>query len=279
MRALATVPDASLRDHVAGRLVDRNAASHALFAREADRLAAACDEMARRFLAGGRLIAFGRGASATDAQHVSVEFVHPVIVGKRALPALDLSAAFSCWLPSIVCETDVAMGFSPPVGDEAVASALADARRRGALTFALSGSQGDFALDPPSPDPFVAQELVEILYHTLWETVHVFLEHRERGHENVGASGFLYPFLGGGDQDLDAVTRLVASSIQAKAKDDERLRIQVAGEQADRIAEATAAIHKRLTNGATLLLFGNGGSATDANDWAIDCATAGIPAL
>ena len=31
------------------------------------------------------LLAFGRGPYATDAQHVSVEFVHPVIVGKRAL--------------------------------------------------------------------------------------------------------------------------------------------------------------------------------------------------
>jgi len=279
MRALAAIPDVSLPDRIAGRLVDRNTESHALFTREADRLAAACDEMARRFLAGGRLIAFGRGAAATYAQHVSVEFVHPVIVGKRALPALDLSAAFTCWLPSIVREMDVAMGFAPPDGDDAVAGALADARRRGALTFALSGSQGDFALDPPSKDPFVAQELVEILYHTLWETVHVFLEHRERGNENVGASSFLYPFLGGGDQDLDAVTRLVAASIQAKAKADEQLRIRVAREQSDRIADATATIHKKLTNGATLLLFGNGGSATDATDWAIDCAAAGIPAL
>ena len=49
--------------------------------------------MSDRFLRGGRLLAFGRGPYATDAQHVSVEFVHPVIVGKRALPALDLSIA------------------------------------------------------------------------------------------------------------------------------------------------------------------------------------------
>ena len=51
--------------------------------------------MSERFLKGGRLLAFGRGPYATDAQHVSVEFVHPVIVGKRALPALDLSMAFA----------------------------------------------------------------------------------------------------------------------------------------------------------------------------------------
>ena len=47
---------------------------------------------------GGRLLAFGRGSYCTDAQHVSVEFVHPVIVGKRALPALDLSIEFRRWL-------------------------------------------------------------------------------------------------------------------------------------------------------------------------------------
>jgi len=53
-------------------------------------LAVACREMADRFRRGGRLLVFGNGAGATDAQHVAVEFVHPVIVGKRALPALSL---------------------------------------------------------------------------------------------------------------------------------------------------------------------------------------------
>ena len=61
------------------------------FAGEARRLALACREMSERFLRGGRILAFGKGPYATDAQHVSVEFVHPIIVGKRALPALDLS--------------------------------------------------------------------------------------------------------------------------------------------------------------------------------------------
>ena len=42
------------------------------------RLARVCQAMAGRFLRGGRLLAFGRGRRATDAQHVSVEFVHPV---------------------------------------------------------------------------------------------------------------------------------------------------------------------------------------------------------
>src|SRR5712691_3923529 len=63
----------------------------AFFITEAGRIAEACWAMARRFHQRGRLLAFGNGAGATDAQHVSVEFVHPVIVGKRALPALALT--------------------------------------------------------------------------------------------------------------------------------------------------------------------------------------------
>src|ERR1700724_3145885 len=73
------------------RLLTRNQIVEEFFSREAFRLAEACRSMSERFLQGGRLLAFGRGPYATDAQHVSVEFVHPVIVGKRALPALDLS--------------------------------------------------------------------------------------------------------------------------------------------------------------------------------------------
>ena len=96
---------------VADQLLERNRLCEKFFAGEAPRLARAAREMAERFLRGGRLLAFGRGPYATDAQHVSVEFVHPVIVGKRALPALDLSIAFRPWLEAILCANDMVMGF------------------------------------------------------------------------------------------------------------------------------------------------------------------------
>jgi D-sedoheptulose 7-phosphate isomerase len=273
-----------LRAFIADRLVARNGPSRALFDREAGRLAGACEQMAERFLRGGRLLAFGRGAMATDAQHVAVEFVHPVIVGKRALPALDLSATFEASLPAIVRDVDIVIGFSEPDGDPVVASVLAGAAARGAYTLALSGTRGHFALEPPSPERFVAQELVEVLYHTLWETVHVFFEHRERGHDDVGASAFLYPFLGTAKQDISAVRDDVAASIRRKAMDDERLREEMALRQSEHIAHAADAVARRLAAGATLLFFGNGGSATDANDWATDCVSersgqAVVPAL
>jgi D-sedoheptulose 7-phosphate isomerase len=245
----------------AQRLLERNRVSATFFPAEAERLARACQAMAERFLRGGRLLAFGRGHYTTDAQHVSVEFVHPVIVGKRALPALDLSLFFREWLAALVQPDDMVMGFGPPEGDPEVAEALRLAGTRGAQTVAMTS---------PSPDPYIHQELIEVAYHTLWETVHVFFEHGALGHE-VGKSSFLYPYLGKQKQDTSGLVSEVAASIQMKARDDERLREEVARDQAEKIAGAAAAICQRVAAGGKLILFGNGGSATDANDWALDC--------
>jgi D-sedoheptulose 7-phosphate isomerase len=90
------------------------------------------------------------------------------------------------------------------------------------------------------------------------------------GHD-VGASAFLYPFLGQEKQETSDLVSGVAASIQMKVQDDSALRAQVASEQAEQISSAALAIHDRLLRGGKLILFGNGGSATDANDWAIDC--------
>lgn len=251
-------------------LISRNEISASFFQDEAMRLAVQCREMARRFESGGRLLAIGRGPHATDAQHVSVEFVHPVIVGKRALPAVDASPYFDGRLRLPVGEHDILMGFGPPGGDPEVEAELARAHERGILTFALPGGVGHYATTAPSADPFIHQELIEVLYHTLWETVHVFFEHREMGHD-VGESSFLYPFLGTARQDTSAVLEDVAASIEGKAGEVEQLRIAVAEKGSDDLARAAVALHERVLAGGKLLTFGNGGSATDANDFAFDC--------
>jgi D-sedoheptulose 7-phosphate isomerase len=130
--------------------------------------------------------------------------------------------------------------------------------------------EGSYFAVATTPDPFIHQELVEVLYHTLWETVHVFFEHRELGHD-VGPAGFLYPFLGKEKQETSDVVAKVAASIRMKVRDDALLRAQVAKEEAEKIGAAAMAIRERIERGGKLILFGNGGSATDANDWAIDC--------
>jgi len=174
---------------------------HAFFEAEAGHIAEACWAMARRFHQGGRLLAFGNGASATDAQHVSVEFVHPVIVGKRALPALALtndSATLSSpasagkhellfvrQIHVLARPQDIALGFSLDGCCENVAQALDAAKSKGLLTLGLTGGEGgvftqvgcDFCFVVPSRDPLVIQETHETLYHILWELVHIFFEH------------------------------------------------------------------------------------------------------
>jgi D-sedoheptulose 7-phosphate isomerase len=171
------------------------------FTAEAGRIAEACLAMARRFHQGGRLLAFGNGAWATDAQHVAVEFVHPVIVGKRALPALALtndSATLSGLMSGARADMpfvrqisvlarpqDIALGFSPDGNCANVEAALALARGMGLLTLGLAGGNGgllrqtevDFCFVVPSADPLVIQETHETLYHVLWELVHIYFEH------------------------------------------------------------------------------------------------------
>ena len=265
-----TAQEQRLANRSREELLRRNEIFEEFFKREAPRLAEACHEMSRHFMAGGRLLAFGNDSAATDAQHVSVEFVHPVIVGKRALPALDLGPEFETRLPVVLRPEDMVMGFAFPEKDAAVERTLSTAKERGALTFALTGEAGDYSFGLPDGDPFVCQEVFEVLYHVLWETVHVYFEHREQGHD-VGASSFLYPMLGKGEQRLEEVVREVQGSMLQKMQETNRMRAAAADTEAEVIAEMAVAVTERLERGGKIIAFGNGGSATDANDLVADC--------
>ena len=149
--------------------------------------------MAERFERGGRLLAVGGSPQAwSDAHHVAVEFVHPVIVGKRALPALAVEPGAVDLLRR---DDDMVISFEP-----------------------LTVQAGEvWSLEPADDDPFVRQELAETAYHCLWELVHVFFDHLEGSTAGAGASGFLYPFLGSATGDLDAVVDDVRASVEMKA--------------------------------------------------------------
>jgi D-sedoheptulose 7-phosphate isomerase len=273
------MPD--LSEQVKASLLKRNAVSRRVFGHEAMKLAHASKDMASRFSRGGRLIAVGIGAGVTDAQHVAVEFVHPVIVGKRALPSMDLSLAYAHWIPAIVRPDDILTVFGPSTDDELV-RVVQLARSRGVLTIDLWGGIGDVVIGDVDDDPFIRQEIAEIAYHVLWETVHVFLEHAGNQHD-VGRASSLYPFLTQ-SQDTRGLLPDVAASIRAKADEDEALRLDIVTHDLATIVTTAEAIHARLASGGKLLIFGNGGSATDATDWAFDCVASPkghrvIPAL
>jgi D-sedoheptulose 7-phosphate isomerase len=185
----------------AGRLFELRSGPTDDLAGQADAVAAACHAMAVRFHRGGKLVVFGTGGASTDAQHVAVEFVHPVIVGKRALPAISLTtdvatvtgiaerdgvaAIFAHQIRFLADPADIALGLSDDGNSASVLAGLEAARELGLLTIALAGGDGgqiaaakaaDHLLVAGSDDPRVVKELHVTMYHVLWELVHVFFE-------------------------------------------------------------------------------------------------------
>lgn len=136
--------------------------------REKSQVALACHAMARAFARGATLLVYGTGPAQTDAAHVAVEFMHPVIVGKRALPAL----APPNDVLGLMRPGDIALG----LGDGAAAF-VKRARERGLLTISFDAGPSDFTFEVPTDDAHIRQEVHETTYHVLWELVHVFFEH------------------------------------------------------------------------------------------------------
>ena len=200
--------------------------------------------MAERFALGGRLLATGTSAADwSDACHVAVEFVHPVIVGKRALPALALppeEVARHAGPQDMV----IAFGVTPEIPAECLR----------------------IEIGTPSEDPLIAQELTETAYHVLWELVHVFLDHLPATGRGTGASSFLYPFLGAGTSDMEPVLADVRTSMLTKAAEASALRAQTLTDNDETLTAAAVALRAC----DTILALGNGGSATDAMDAVAD---------
>jgi D-sedoheptulose 7-phosphate isomerase len=185
------VSQAFARRETAGRML----------AEDSERVARACQDMAVRFHRGGKLIAFGNGGAGTDAAHIAVEFMHPVIVGKRALPALAVSndaaaitgvarrqgfaEVFAHQVRQWAAPADIALGISPDGHCVDVLRGLQAGHELGLLTVALTGGDGgmlagspaiDHVLVAQSDDPAVVKEIHVTTYHILWELVHVFFE-------------------------------------------------------------------------------------------------------
>lgn len=168
------------------------------FRAEADRIEALVRAMAARFSSGGRLYVMGNGGSATDAQHVSLEFFHPIIEKRKALPAIALTAD-QALLTAISNDRDFAKIFADQLrvlaqpGDMALAvstsgkspnlvQALETAREMGLLTIAFTGKDGgrlpdlaEYCFVVPSFSIHRIQETHVTLYHVVWDLVHVAL--------------------------------------------------------------------------------------------------------
>jgi hydrogenase maturation factor len=154
----------------------------------AEDLAAAALSLARRFAAGATMWCVAP-RWPSHARHVAVEFVHPVIVGKRALPAVYVDAATAASsVRELARPGDVLLAVST-AEDPAVADLLTRADAWGLTSVWLGAGRRDAVAGPtPRADHVVWLEVDDaavaarsgdlvLLYHLLWELTHVVFEH------------------------------------------------------------------------------------------------------
>jgi D-sedoheptulose 7-phosphate isomerase len=187
-----------MKDAILRKTRESAEVKEAFFRAEADRIEALARAMAAAFERGGRLYVMGNGGGATDAQHVAVEFCHPIIEKRRPLPAVALTTD-NALLTGISNDRDFAKVFSDQLkiharlGDMALAlstsgqspnlvHALEVARALGLMTIAFTGKDGgrlvtlaDYAFIVPSFSIHRIQETHVALYHVVWDLIHVAL--------------------------------------------------------------------------------------------------------
>jgi D-sedoheptulose 7-phosphate isomerase len=164
-----------------------------VMAREGERLLRCAADMADRFAAGGRLLAFGNGGSSTDAQDMASLFLSPA-GNARPLPAFGLTndiavitalsndvgfdVVFSRQIGAFGRAGDIAVGLSTSGNSANLLRAFDEAGRRGLLTIGIAGYDGgkmaeldsiDYLFVVPSPSVHRIQEAQTTLYHALWE--------------------------------------------------------------------------------------------------------------
>ena len=200
---MTAVGTSELCDKILRKCRESMATKEQFFTEQADRIVECCQAMARAFDNGGRLFVMGNGGSSCDAAHVSVEFMHPIIEKRPALPAIalttdtailtavgndqDFSLAFAQQLRMLGRAGDIALGISTSGKSANVNRALQAAREMGMLTVGFAGRDGgrmpevcDYCFTVSSFTIHRIQETHETLLHVLWDLIHVI-----RGQDDV----------------------------------------------------------------------------------------------
>ena len=124
----------------------------------AETLAAICGALAERLGRGGKLLLFGNGGSAADAQHIAAEFVGRYRCERAAIPAMALTVnsstvtavandygydeVFARQVAAFGAKNDAAIGISTSGNSPSVLRGISVARERGMLTIGFTGGVG-----------------------------------------------------------------------------------------------------------------------------------------
>src|SRR5262249_20762681 len=175
------------------------------FGENADSILAASRAMPGSSQRGHKMLVCGNGGSATDAEHIAVEFMHPITVGRKALPVISLTNdtamitavandvgvadVFSRQVIALSAKGDILLALSTSGNSGNLTHAIETAHRRGLVTIGYPGADAgqmaelhrervlDFCLIVPTSSIHRIQETHVALYHTMWDMVHEFLQH------------------------------------------------------------------------------------------------------
>ena len=168
------------------------------FAKEAaDDIVTVANWIIETFEDGGKLLIFGNGGSAADAQHMAAEFVNRFLINRRPLPALALTTdtsvitsisndfsfdqIFAKQVQALAKPEDLALGISTSGTSPNVVKAMETAKELGLRTVSLTGGTAnpggelartsDMVLNVPSDSTPHIQEVHLWLEHLLCEMV------------------------------------------------------------------------------------------------------------
>ncbi len=177
---------------------DLDSAAREFFAGREEAFENALQAICESLQAGGKVLAFGNGGSAAQAQHFAAELVNKFLKIRPAYAAISLTTdtsaltsiandenygvVFSRQLEALGKSGDVALALSTSGNSPSVTAALGAARKGGLTTIALTGKGGgrlaelaDHLLDVPSASTPRIQEVHLLLLHLLAENIEIRL--------------------------------------------------------------------------------------------------------
>ena len=152
------------------------------------------NEIIKCFKRENKIIVFGNGGSAADAQHIVAEFIGRFQKERKSLPGISLTTdssiitslandysydiVFSRQCESLVSKGDIVIGISTSGKSKNVEEGIKTAKKKGAITIGLLGGDGgniknltDIAIIVPSTNTARIQEVHRVIYHIICDIV------------------------------------------------------------------------------------------------------------
>ena len=187
-----------MEDHIIKIFKESNRVKEAFINENLSKLVSVVEAIIAALKAGNKILIFGNGGSAADAQHLAAEFINRFVIERPPLPAIalttdssvltsigndyDFSEVFSKQIRAIGQAGDIAWGISTSGNSSNVLKALEIAKKMGLVTVAFTGKDGgsiakiaDFAVNVSSSVTARIQEAHITAGHAICELVDIKL--------------------------------------------------------------------------------------------------------